>query len=216
MLNGDHASTNSLLDSPVVHVVDDDLAHLEAASCLLTELEFTVRTFHSGHEFLSQHDWSQPGCALIDVVMPEIDGIDVQRSLFRDKLHRPHIMVSGHADVPMAVEVMSKGATGFLLKPYRVHELLSNVRKALQQDREQRRNNAEQQAAEKRMEQLTDRERQVLNLVLEGEPNKRIAKLLDISQRTVELHRSNVMKKCDARSLAELFHFALRANLIHA
>ncbi len=192
-----------------VYVVDDDPEHLEFNATLLRSLQYNVATFNSGQEFVESHDDQAPGCAVIDVIMPNFTGIDVQKHLVSQTYVRPHILLSGLPDVPMAVAAMARGAAGFLVKPYRVHELLKLVQGMVMQDVQERRENQEQMANAARLERLTGRERQVLELVLQGKPNKRIATIFQISQRTVELHRSHIMKKMRAHSLADLFRSAL-------
>lgn len=196
---------------PVVYLIDDDPDQLEFSKGLIEALHFQVVTFQSGLQFLEQHDHDTPGCAVLDVVMPEINGIELQKRLVSQQYVRPHILLSGHADVPMAVEAMSRGASGFLTKPYRVPELLKLVQDAVERDLELRRQSELWRSIEENLQSLTEREHQVLDLILEGEPNKRIARILNISHRTVELHRSHVMKKLGARSLASL----IRTVLLH-
>lgn len=215
--NLSHVTPNEELDkqlgTPIVYVVDDVAEQLEVICELVGGLHYEVAGFTSAIEFVQAHHLDRPGCAVIDVVMPDLNGLEVQQSLIGSSYVRPHILVSAHADVPMAVEVMSRGALAFLLKPFRVHEFLGYVQRGIDLDLEHRRKVLRQQEMKDRMDRLTDRERQVLDLVLEGEPNKRIAKILDISQRTVELHRSHVMKKMGAHSMVELLRSAFQITL---
>lgn len=196
--------------TPVVYIIDDDPGHLASCAALVEAVHLEALTFLSPREFLRAHDPDRAGCAIIDVVMPEMSGIELQQALLGQTYVRPHIMLSGYADVPMAVEVMSHGAAGFLTKPYRVTELTELVQKVVGQDVARRERERHLRELQIRMDSLTERERQVLNLMLEGEPNKSIASSLEISHRTVELHRSQVMRKLGAQSLAHLIREVIR------
>lgn len=199
-------------EKPVVYLVDDKPDQLDASVDLIEALQMEPRPFRSPSEFLAAHDPSVPGCVVIDLLMPEMSGLELQRQLIAQPYVRPHFLVSGHADVAMAVESMAQGAAGFLVKPYRIHEFVEHVQAAVQQDFAWREREQRRSGVKVRLESLTDRERQVLGLILEGEPNKRIAKILTISPRTVELHRSHVMKKLKAPSLAHLIRSVLMAD----
>lgn len=160
--------------------------------------------FHSGDEFLSRYSPQRPGCLVLDIRMPGLGGLELQQKLIEMDSTLPIIFITGHGDVPMAVEAMQKGAVDFIQKPFRDQELLDRIREALETDQERRSAREELAEVTTRLEKLTNREREVMDLVVTGKPNKVIAYELGVSQRTVEIHRARVMEKMTARSLADL------------
>jgi two-component system response regulator FixJ len=166
-------------------------------------------TFASGQDFLSAYSPDQPGCLVSDIRMPGLSGLDVQRELQAQHDALPIIFITGHGDVSMAVEAMRQGAIGFLQKPFRDQELLDQVQAALDRDRSEHDRTAARRRFEARLSTLTTRERQVMGLVVQGLPNKSIAADLNVSHRTVEIHRARVMEKMGARSIAELVRMDL-------
>ena len=192
--------------APVVCVVDDDAAARSSLRLLLKSLGLTAAAYDSAASFLESYDPQQPGCLLLDIRMAGMSGLELQQTLNQRGCITPVIFITGHADVPMAVEAMQQGAFDFLQKPFRDQELLDRVQRAIAKDhsiREQLRGN---EAIRRRLESLTAREHDVLELVASGSPNKIIAHKLGISQRTVEIHRARVMEKMNAESLAHLVH----------
>lgn len=160
--------------------------------------------FDSADAFLASVPVQRPGCLVLDIRMPGLDGLELQQELINRDNTLPIIFITGHGDVPMAVEAMQKGAVDFIQKPFRDQELLDRIRKALATDEERRALQEQRAAVQARLEQLTKREREVFDLVVTGKPNKVIAFELDVSQRTVEIHRARVMDKMQAKSLADL------------
>lgn len=192
----------------VVYVVDDDEAILDSLRLLLRSAELTCRTYSSARAFLDDLDPDQHGCLLADIRMPGMSGLELQDELNRNGIRIPTVFITGHGDVPMAVRAMKNGALDFIQKPFRDEELIRHIREALNADREQvdrRRSSVE---IKQRFETLTPRETEVMRKVVEGCANKVIAFDLDVSQRTVELHRARVMRKMGVRSLAELVKMA--------
>lgn len=194
---------------PFVYIIEDDEAVRDSLQMVLESIGRQVATFASGNEFLNQYHNEMAGCIVLDIRMPGINGMELQRKLNQLNSILPIIFVTGHGDVPMAVEAMQQGAIDFVQKPYREQELLEKINNAIQLDRENRELLEEKQGIVSRMEQLTPRETDVMKLMVEGKANKVIAFDLDISQRTVEIHRARVMEKLKANSLAHLVRMYL-------
>jgi FixJ family two-component response regulator len=182
---------------------------------LLRSVEMHVEAFASADEFLDQYDGSRSGCLVLDIRMPGMGGLELQERLLALGSSMPIIFITGHADVPMAVEALRKGAFDFIQKPFRDQELLDRISEALSVDRRQRSEQENRCEIEARLSKLTNREREVMGLVVTGKPNKIIAYELGASQRTVEIHRSRVMDKMQARSLAELVRMSLQVDMPH-
>jgi FixJ family two-component response regulator len=194
--------------APTVFVVDDDEALRDALSQLLDSSGIKVECHADGTSFLSDYREDRPGCLLLDIAMPGMSGLDVQSEL-RARGHRiPIIFLTGHGDIPMAVKATREGALDFLEKPFRPDHLLDRVRQCLQTDQENREADDEARSARERYKRLSPRERQVMTLVASGFTNKEIAQELGLSPRTVEVHRTHVMHKMGAASLAELVGMA--------
>jgi FixJ family two-component response regulator len=189
---------------PCVRVVDDDASVLKSLDRLLRSAGFTVRTFPSPQAFLQQHDGSMPGCLVLDLAMPGLDGLQLQQALAQTGDPCPVIFITGHADVPSTVRAMKAGAVDFLTKPFEREQLLAAVRLAIDKDRIARVARAERSSIGVRVAALTPREHQVMAHVIAGHLNKQIAADLGISEKTVKVHRARVMKKMDAGSVAEL------------
>jgi len=193
----------------MVFLLDDDPATLRALVATVKVVFPHVETFSSASEFLAAYHPKRPGCLVLDVAMPGMSGLELQRKLLHDKIAIPLVFVTGHANVAMAVEAMQMGAVNFLEKPVQEQELWDSIRRAIELDSQNRRRRARRQRAEERLAQLTHGEREVLNLILEGKMNKEIAKELDLSTRTIEDRRAKLMKKMDAKSLAELVQLVM-------
>jgi two-component system response regulator FixJ len=187
-----------------IFIVDDDETLRGSLRWLLESLKLNVHTYASAREFLLSYDPAQPGCLLLDVRMPEISGLQLQDILKERGIRIPIIIITGHADVSMAVRAMKAGALDFIEKPFNDQDLLENVQQALEIDTRQRREEDQQRIASEHLASLTSREREVLEKVLYGKPNKRIAAELGISTKTVEAHRSKVMEKIGVNSPLEL------------
>lgn len=189
---------------PVVYIVDDDDGMRRALTVLTTTVGYQPVAFAKPSEFLAKYDPAQPGCLVLDVRMPEMSGLEVQQHLNKAGSMLPVILVSGHGDIPMAVQAMKDGAFDFLQKPFRDQELIDRINGALKLDAENRESVDRLADLKGREESLTPREREVLGLVVDGKANKVIAIDLGLSERTVEIHRANVMEKMGARSVAHL------------
>jgi len=197
----------------VVHVIDDDGAARDSLTFLLETAEFVVRAYESAKAFLNAVHVAESGCVITDVRMPEIGGIELLRYLKNHKMGWPVILVTGHADVPLAIEAIKQGAADFIEKPYSSDVLLGAVRAALNSYENNAAREPEKAEIQERMATLSIRERQVLDALLAGNINKIIAHELGISERAVEIHRANVMTKFQATSLSHLVRVALIASL---
>lgn len=193
-----------------VFVVDDDLAMRESLESLLRSVGHQVESFASPQEFRAADCPELPCCMVLDVRLPEMSGLEFQRELARRGNAIPIVFITGHGDIPMSVAAMKAGAVEFLTKPFRDQDLLDAVHRALQRDQERRVLQDSLTELRKRFASLTPRERDVLQWVVAGHPNKRIAGELGLSEVTVKVHRGNVMRKMQARSLPELVRNADR------
>lgn len=197
----------------LVHVIDDDEAMRESLSFLLDTAGIATRTYESAVAFLRQaEDGLAPGCIVTDVRMPEMNGLELVRRLKERGVSHPVIVITGHGDVPLAVEAMKAGVVDFLEKPFDDEHLLQAVRSALDARERDDQQQAEKRRFEAMLEGLSPREQEVLRGVIEGKPNKVIAYDLGISPRTVEVYRANVMTKTGASGLSELVRMALLAG----
>ncbi len=191
-------------DVPVVHVIDDDDAVRESLALLLQSAGLGTRTYASAGEFLSTVDNLQVGCVLTDVRMPDIDGLTLQRALAELGSRLPVIVMTGHGDIPLAVQALKRGAADFLEKPFDTDRLLTTIREALDANQAARQQDLARAGIVERLESLTKREREVLDKLVAGLPNKTIAFDLGTSPRTVEVQRARVMEKMGAKSLPDL------------
>ena len=194
----------------VVFVIDDDESMREALRSLIKSVGLHVETFASAQEFLRSARPDVPACLILDVRMPGLSGLDLQRELSAAQIHIPIIFITGHGDIPMSVRAMKAGAVEFLTKPFRDQDLLDAIQQALERDRAFRSQQAEHADLQQRYHMLTPRETEVFGLVVKGLLNKQIAWQLEISEVTVKLHRRAVMEKMQAESLADLVRMSER------
>lgn len=192
-----------------VFVVDDDEGARNSLRFLLKSVGLPAVAFNSAQDFLAAYEPSQAGCLVLDVRMPGMSGLELQQELNRRGAVIPVIFVTGHGDVPMAVEAVQHGAFDFVQKPYREQELLDRIQRALARDRENRQALQERDRIRARLAALTPREHEVMKLMTLGKPNKVMAAELGLSQRTVEIHRAHVMEKSGAASVAQLVRMVL-------
>lgn len=195
-----------------VYVVDDDDAVRDALLELLDSVGIRGVGFSSAMEFLDECDLNAGGCLVLDIRMPGMSGLDLQKHLIESKSTLPIIFITGHGDVPMAVEAMKRGAAEFIQKPFRDQDLLDAIQGTLENTGKDKYGIGERQETLKHLESLTEREKEVLNWVVDGHPNKVIATELGISQRTVENHRAHVMEKMHAKTTANLIKRVLLAS----
>lgn len=199
--------------APIVFVVDDDPSVRRAIKRLIGSVGLQVETFGSAQEFLQGWHSDAPGCLVLDIRLPKISGLQFQRQLAEINIHIPIIFITAHGDIPMTVRAMKAGAVEFLTKPFDDQDLLDAVHVALERDRVGRQQAAEIASLRKRLESLTPREREVLPLVVSGLLNKQIAAEIGTSETTVKVHRSQLMRKMGADSLAELVRLAERIGI---
>jgi FixJ family two-component response regulator len=196
-----------------VFIVDDDPAVLRALARLLGAAGYRARTFASPEAFLSQHDPAEPGCAVFDVSMPDVDGLELQRLLFDSGIARPIIFITGKGDIPTSVRAMRAGAVDFLTKPVSAEALLAAVTRARQIDAQTRAARNETASIEALLARLTAREREVLTHVVAGRLNKQIAGDLGTVEKTIKVHRGRMMSKLGVRTVQDLVRLAERAGI---
>ncbi|MDH3401269.1 MAG: response regulator transcription factor [Chromatiales bacterium] len=197
-------------DKPTVFIVDDDEPVRDSLKMLMRSVGLSAETFSGAAEFLEAYDPDRPGCLVLDIRMPGMSGMELQEKLNEVHAILPIIFITGHGDVPMAVKAIQYGAADFIQKPFRDQDLLDRINKAIEQDASNRAQLLETRDIEERLSNLTPREKEVLELIVDGRPNKVIAADLEVSQRTVEIHRARVMDKMRASSLAHLVRMVMR------
>lgn len=210
-----HKSGPSLMSrgTPIVFVVDDDISVRESLESLIRFAGWQPQIFASAREFLPRQRVSVPSCLVLDVMLPDLNGLDLQKRLATDQIAMPIIFISGHGDVPMAVRAMKAGAVEFLNKPYSDEMLLSAIRQAIECSDAALLREAEMRSIRDRYASLSPRERQVMALVVRGLVNRQVGSELFITEITVKVHRGNVMRKMEADSLADLVNMAATLGL---
>ncbi|MFT6389796.1 MAG: FixJ family two-component response regulator [Cellvibrionaceae bacterium] len=187
-----------------VFIVDDEAPILDALTLLLKSVELSVKTFNNAQDFIDAYDSGKPGCLLLDIRMPGISGLELQKHLNQQPYALPIIFMTGHGDIPMAVEAIKNGAEDFIQKPFNSDDLLKKIQAAFDKDKYQRTNKKNSLQFCENIQSLTPREREIMERMIAGDANKVIAIDLGISQRTVEVHRAHIMQKTQAKSLAQL------------
>jgi FixJ family two-component response regulator len=197
----------------IVFIVDDDPSFRRSTQLLIETAGFDVSSFTSAEEFLRVRRPNVPACLVLDVRLPRLSGLDLQKELFKAGMQIPIIFITGHGDIPMTVQAMKAGAVEFLTKPFREQELLDAIRRAIDFDRAGRMEHAKLEGLRGRYESLTPREREVMGHVVLGMLNKQIADELGRTEKTVKVHRGRIMQKMQAKSLAELVRMAERLGI---
>lgn len=204
--------TDSSQAKSTVFVVDDDQAMRNSLKWLIESVGVQVESFSSADDFLAQYQPGRNGCLVLDVRMPGMSGLDLQEQLTQRNFQIPVVIITGHGDVPMAVRAMKSGAIDFIEKPFNDEVLLDAIRRAIAFGEQQRSHEIEHRQIQERLQHLTPREHEVMQMVTEGRSNKEIANSLGVSAKTIEAHRARVMEKMQAGSLAELVRMVLAVN----
>jgi two-component system response regulator FixJ len=199
-------------DEPAVFIVDDDAAVRDSLGLLLRSVGLRHESYSSASDFLETYDPARPGCLVLDVRMPGMSGLELQEELQKRHSTLPIIFLTAHGDVPMAVAAVKAGAVDFVQKPFRDQDLIDKIHHAINQDSRIREKLADRQKILSRIDSLTPREREVMDMVVDGKANKVIAIDLGLSQRTVEIHRARVMRKMNADSVSQLVQMVMRAR----
>ena len=202
-----------LSENPLVSVIDDSESVRRAIKRLVESVGLRAELFGSAHEFLRTKRPDAASCLVLDIRLPGISGLDFQRELAESGIHTPIVFITGHGDIPMTVRAMKAGAVEFLTKPFRDQDLLDAIQQGLERDRTRRAQEAEIATLQERVESLTPREREVLPWVVSGLPNKQIADAVAASEATVKVHRSQLMRKMGAPSLADLVRMTEKLGL---
>jgi FixJ family two-component response regulator len=199
--------------NPTVFIIDDDSAIRDALSLMLEQENMAVATFGNAEDFLNSYQAKCKGCAIIDIRMPGMDGMELHEVLLERNILLPVIFLTGHGDIPMSVQAMKAGAVDFLTKPVTREKLMTSIRVAIQKSEMVLEENTNHQEALSRLADLTERERDVMLLAVQGLPNKHIARELGISHRTVEIHKSKIMHKTNAVNLLDLARIVHESDL---
>lgn len=197
---------------PIVSVVDDNDAFRDTLKLLFETVHIKVQTFASAKDFLKNYKPGQPGCIILDIRMPEMSGLELQKKLLDEQDFLPIIIITGHADVPIAIEAMKLGAFDFIEKPFRDQVLLDSVNRAIELNQKNWRERSEKADIKTKMSFLTPREHQVLDGIVAGKTNKLIAKDLGLSPKTTDFHRCNIMEKMGVNSAVQLIKIVMKAE----
>ncbi len=200
------------MSEPTVFIVDDDLAVARSLRWLIESVQLKVETFASAQAFLDGYDAAKPGCLVLDVRMPGMSGIELQERLTAQRIGVPIIFITGHGDVQMAVRAVQAGAFDFIEKPFNDQDLLDRMQRAISFDSDRRVRDSQRARLSTLFASLTTREREVMDLVVEGMSNKAVANTLGLSAKTVEVHRAKVMEKMNARSVSDLVKMSMLNN----
>jgi len=199
----------------LVYLVDDEFSVRDSLALLIESTGQSVRSFESAEAFLNNYDPEHPGCLLLDVRMPSMSGLELQGELLKREIFIPIIFISGHAGIPDSAKAFRAGAVDFLEKPFDNEILLERIDEAIKKDIASREQFIEHREIQNRLDHLTLREQEVLSLIVRGHSNKEIARILDISNRTVEAHRASIMEKMQVKSLAELMLLATHSEMLN-
>jgi FixJ family two-component response regulator len=198
---------------PTVFIIDDEKAMRESLKTLMETVGLNSKTYSSADKFLEDYDQKIHGCLVVDVRLPGMSGLELQAKLIQEGIKLPVIVITGHGDVPMAVQAMKMGALNFIEKPFRDQVLLDNIQKAIDFDAKMRNEQTKNVESKIKLESLTPREREIIGLLVTGKPNKAIAFELGISQKTVDFHRANILKKMGVESVVGLVRLLGNAGI---
>jgi two-component system response regulator FixJ len=213
-MNKEALMTSPINNKQTIYIIDDDEGIRDGLEMLLDSIGLHSHSFDSGTAFIKAYNEKMSGCIVLDIRMPKMSGLELQRKLKDLKCLLPIIFITGHGDIPMAVEAMRLGAIDFIRKPFNEQELIDRINEALKFDDKQHEKTQNKLNDESNLESLSHRERQVFELVADGAMNKMIAADLGISERTVEVHRSHVMEKLNVRTLAQLVRIKIKYEVL--
>jgi FixJ family two-component response regulator len=208
-----HFTSSMSAITPIIYIVDDDISVRESLEALVASAGWRPELFVCAEDFLAHPRKPAPGCIILDVSLPDLNGLELQKRIGANQAELPIIFVTGFGDIPMTVQAMKAGAIEFLTKPFDTDALLAAVQAAIARSRADQAEDADLQILRKRLESLSRREREVMELVVRGRLNKQVGAALDISEITVKAHRGRMMRKMRARSLADLVNMAARLQL---
>lgn len=203
------------LSNTVVYLVDDEFSVRDSMTVLLESTDRVIKSFASAQAFLNAYDSEKPGCLILDIRMPDMDGLELQQALLKRDINIPIIFISGNADIPDSAKAFRAGALDFLEKPFDNQVLLERIDEAIKKDIDTRNNLAKKQHIQQRLESLTPRETEVLQLIVNSHSNKEAAKLLHISHRTIEAHRNKVMEKMQAQDITALVNMLSKYDMFN-
>lgn len=198
----------------IVYLVDDDFAIRDSLTLLIRAAGRTIKAYESAGDFLKGYEPERPGCLLLDVRMPEMGGLELQEELIKRNITIPIIFISGHAEIPDSAKAFRAGAVDFLEKPFDTQLLLERINEAMDKDINSRAQQIRKYELQCRLSQLSNREKQVLRLIVSSHSNKESAKILNISSRTIDAHRARIMDKLQAENLADLLMIAMQGDLL--
>jgi RNA polymerase sigma factor (sigma-70 family) len=199
----------------LVYIVDDESAVRDSLTLLLESTGQAVRSFESAEDFLNNYCPDYPGCLILDVRMPEMSGLELQQELSKRQIAIPIIFISGHAEIPDSATAFRAGAIDFLEKPFDNAVLIERIGEAINKDVTQRKQQIEKREIQRRIDRLTAREKEVLNLIIDSHSNKEVAKILDVSHRTIDVHRARIMEKMEAENIAELMMMVMQSDVLN-
>jgi RNA polymerase sigma factor (sigma-70 family) len=199
----------------LVYIIDDEFAVRDSLMLLLETMGQAARSFESAEDFLNNYCPEYPGCLILDVRMPGMNGLELQQELAKRQISIPIIFISGHAEIPDSAKAFRAGAVDFLEKPFDNALLMERIDEAINKDRMDRKQQIEKREIERRINRLTAREKEVLNLIVGSHSNKEVARILAVSHRTIDVHRARIMEKMEAETLAELTMMVMQSNVLN-
>ncbi len=200
----------------IVYIVDDESAVRDSLGLFISSMGLSVKSYISAEDFLNNYSPELPGCLILDVRMPGMSGLDLQQEILKKQITLPIIFISGHAEIPDSAKAFRAGAIDFLEKPFDNALLMERIFEAISKDIADRKQRLVQSEIQRRINRLTDREKEVLQLIVGNHSNKEVARILDISHRTIDVHRARIMEKMEAESLTELLTLVMQGNVLNS
>lgn len=200
----------------IVYIVDDESAVRDSLGLFISSMGLSVKSYISAEDFLNNYSPALPGCLILDVRMPGMSGLDLQQEILKKQITLPIIFISGHAEIPDSAKAFRAGAIDFLEKPFDNGVLMERIVEAINKDIADRKQRLVQSEIQRRINRLTDREKEVLQLIVGNHSNKEVARILDISHRTIDVHRARIMEKMEAENLTELLTLVMQGNVLNS